>query len=304
MAGIEQSISKPVNSDAAASNSETNSDNLEGALYWIVKSGPRWIRIPGIFMAAAVALSSPIVAIHNGLVTLEATIAPKDPVANQLTMTSGAKTWGDFAAIEAVLGQPNANSEDKAKAEKALQTTKHRMEHLSAANDDVHWVVFGKKTPDDYFAYKIFPSDKCLLISRVEHGQGTAEWLTDQNLPTSQSAPSSAALPSAPSPRSLNAVFLQSDPSRHASLLQTGSDGEPRIDLSEAFPDEKYAVQNGCIANHPGTPSVTTGPQIDSCHTPTLRRWSDGCLQVQVFDKCKNIWGPVVWQACSAVHHP
>ena len=298
--------SKPINAQVGehARAAPSSRDSLETTLDWLIKSGPRWARVPAVLLTVAVTLSSPIAVMRHWLFPPDKpdpTLSAKDPAASQLDMTSVAKTSIDYAAINTVINRPDATDDERSKAKAALATTMHRFNHLSNVKDAVPWVIFGKRSPNDYFGYKFFQSDKCLLISRVENGQGTAEWLSDPNQPVASASAAAAALP---------AVRESARPDEVRVLEAAWGEGR-KIDVQGLSSDsllnspgvEKSPVQSGCVNPHPGVPVVAVGPAINSCQTPTFRKWADGCSQVQIYDQCTRVWGPVVWQACSKVHH-
>lgn len=299
---------KPIPSTPKTSEKpQTDSGDLNPILIWLCKSGPRWARIPATVGALVLTIGSPFFAwFHPALETKSAAVIvdKKSPDNATLDMAASAKATGEQVVLEHAISGDGVSPEDKEKAKAALKKIVHQMSHLTNPNEaSVQWNVFGRTTPKDkdYFGYKVFPSDRCLLISRVENGVATAEWLTDPNKPQLDGAPA-ASHASAERP---------ADPGVQPVMYV---DGQPRISLGEA-PVRLLSVSGGvpggaspqggmCLNPHPWAYQDIPGASIDGCQIPIFRRWADGCTLVQVINRCTNFAGPIVWQYCAPVHHP
>jgi len=285
----------------------------ESLLEWIVKRGPRWARIPAITVTILAALSSPVLLIRSqffGAPKGPEVVGQKAPAANQLDMATSAKAVSDEKTVEDSIANPNIAPEQKQKALVVFNKIRHELQHLSNPKDAVGWTIFAKQSPQDYFGYKVFPSDKCLLIARIENGQGTSEWLTDPNRPIPDLQPGPAQTPTqfvtprstAQYPEISEATAAGPEFTLRPIPIALGSTTEPELAQLPSMVD-KTPVQGTCLNPHPGPFVGTWGANINQCQQPFYRRWNDGCAHVQVYDHCQNVWGPVVWQYCAAYHH-
>jgi hypothetical protein len=230
-------------------------------------------------------------------------------------MTTSGKVLNDEKGVEDSISNPKLTDEQRQKMQQVFSKVRHELQHLSNPKDAaVAWTIFAKQSPNDYFGYKIFPSDKCLLIARIEKGQGTSEWLPDPNrtvaaLETLQDIPLT--------PRHFVKPQSQTPNVQVSEAPFDGNDGPLRLrpavfnSLTDEQPGlaqlppsiDKAPVQGTCLNPHPGPFSAVWGAYINQCQQPLYRRWNDGCAHVQMFDHCQNVWGPVVWQYCAANHH-
>lgn len=310
--GAQPAQSKTLKKESAADS------GLEGALLWLVKSGPRWARIPAITVTILATLSSPILMIRNQLFApqnKEETLDRKAPEASQLDMATTGKAASDEKVVEDSISNSSLSPEQRQKMQLVFRKLRHELEHLNNPKDAVAWTIFAKKSPQDYFGYKVFPSDACLLIARVEQGQGTSEWLTDPNRPIPGSSPPNSSSPTPAdgfSPKlpqlhfkASNPVSLNDDPLTRFGAFELNSSYGERLDLERSSSSvDKTPVQGSCLNPHPWNFAGAWGQPINQCQQPFYRQWADGCSHVQIFDHCQNIWGPIVWQYCAAYHHP
>jgi hypothetical protein len=291
---------------------------FEAAIVWLVKSGPKWARVPAICITLLAALSSPILMIRSqffGAPEGGQRLDRKEPAASQLDMTTSGKVASDEKTVEDAIGNPQLTNDERQKIQLVFSKVRHELQHLNNPTDAaVPWTIFAKKSSNDYFGYKVLPSDQCLLIARVEQGQGTSEWLTDPNrtvavlVPPQESAPASkrplASNLQAPAVEVSGAAFGGDDGALHLIPAEFKALIDERPNFAHLPPSvEKTPVQGTCLNPHPGPFAGTWGPYINQCQQPFYRRWNDGCAHVQVFDHCQNVWGPVVWQYCAANHH-
>jgi hypothetical protein len=299
--------------DPVGQDNENSAPNKpdSSVLLWLVKDGPKWARIPAICIGLLVAASPALILVNNWATTYRKATA-EDATAAQLQM--GVTT--QLGAGQAELAKRLKNAPTEADREKIISTfgeeLNHQIAHLSnPADAAVKWTIFEKKAARDYWAYKVFPSDGCVLVARVrlgvlsEPGQTRdfygSQWLKDPSKysplqPGAQATPRVGAVRPIPEysavPRLVPAVYHAPEAQYRAELP------EPLASLN------LHEAQGGCLNPHPWPFQETWGAYINQCQQPIYRRWNDGCTHVQLFDHCANVWGPVVWQFCSANHHP
>jgi hypothetical protein len=296
----------------------------EDAFDWLMKNGPAWARIPAILTALIVGISSPAFLIYDKIIHPSAmsssgtdlkTSAPDPAATKQLQMGATGQGSSDLDRIDSALNSKEPiGPEARAKLQADLRKVKHEMKHLASAEDAVPWRIFDRQSNKDYFGVKVYPSDKCILLARIENGQSSAEWLNDPNHPnpTEISSPEASpnhsqntfpSQPLAPQPAQSLRPTSQSGmlftPAKYTLANLEGTTQQ----IGTADNLEKTQMQGTCLNPHPGQWSGGWGAPINQCQTPFFRRWNDGCSHVQVFDHCANVWGPVVWQSCAAFHH-
>jgi hypothetical protein len=178
----------------------------------------------------------------------------------------------------------------------------HQLAHINDPRDEnVKWTIFEKTTKKDYFGYKLLPSDKCLLVARIENGAASTQWLRD---PYHPAGPETASAAGSSRPRFEETLEARVEALRaalqsqlHFVVSAAGSDVEPSWDLTRQ-------AQGACLNPHPWPYQEVWGAYVNQCQQPVYRQWNDGCRHVQLFDHCANAWGPVVWQVCVPNHHP
>lgn len=282
-------------------NAAPKAEDSNPVLTWLAKHGPRWARIPAIIIALLVA-ALPILPLISSNVERLMYHSASDAVGDQLEMAATGELTGRSEILHGLLNR--ANLSDDARKAFAQQTaeTDHELWHLNNRNDDVAWTVFEKVTKKDYIGYKLFPSDKCLLIARIENGLARTQWLKDPYQPAAQESPTGAA--SQPRPGLSEALKTHlaalSNPLQASLVLASDRHGSD-LKLSR---DQSQEAQGQCLNPHPWNYQETWGPYINQCQQPVFRQWNDGCRHVQMFDHCANAWGPIVWQVCVPYHHP
>jgi hypothetical protein len=207
--------------------------------------------------------------------------------------------------LKLILGKPDLTSDDRNMIERQFSDLDHEISHLSNPKDDVKWTVFEKTSSRDYFGYKLFPSDLCLLVARLEKGTATTQWLRDPIHITIDKNPKPGNAREFESSILANVEFV--DHSNRFSLLGASfktisihdSDG-----LEASLPERSPAAQSSCLNPHPWAYQEVWGAYVNQCQQPVFRQWNDGCRHVQLLDHCTNTSGPVVWQACNPSHHP
>jgi len=291
---------KPPGNDGDSSNTAGIGAIPEKIIMWIIKDGPRAARIPVLLAIVVGVLAWAASQAHTSLQQW-APAKTDDALVKQLELTASAQSLLDSAEVERALQTTTLTQEQREAATQHLHKMAHQLRHLtSPKNEDKSpWTIFAKQSSDTYFGYKFFASDKCLLIARVEKGAGVAEWLTDplhQDIPLPDKE--KTAKPSkAPAPAATDSLLPIAFIIRDA--IGTSSDH------SEVPPDMKtVAMQGNCINPHPWNFNGWWGSPINQCQQPFFRTWADGCSHVQIYDRCGNIWGPIVWQACAGYHHP
>jgi hypothetical protein len=286
-------------------NQESGSNQAGDAgsiVVWLAKHGPRWSRTPAIIAAFIIAMA-PTLLLLNTSIERWAFHSAGDSAAGQLQLGAQGVAVTQSSAIRAFLNKKDLSAEDRNALAQKWDEVEHQLGHLSNPSDsEVKWIVFERTTKKDFFGYKLFPSDKCLLIARIENGQASAQWLRDPNHPV---APVGAIGPDVPFMPTLPGVpktvlVLQSNPFQ-AGLVFAAD--RQTVDLRPTS-DQTPVAQGGCLNPHPWVYRETWGAYVNQCQQPVFREWNDGCRHVQMFDHCTNTWGPVVWQVCVANHHP
>jgi hypothetical protein len=278
---------------------ETKTEDSNAMLVWLAKHGPTWARIPAMITGIVIA-AVPTLLLLNNAVERWVFHSANNSVAGQLQMAASADTTGRGATLHTLLSKTNLSDDDKKALGQQVADMDHQIGHLSNPKDDVQWTVFAKTTTKDYFGYKLFPSDKCLLIARIENGAATTQWLRD---PYHPAATVSAASPVAHlgyskwSALRTRLVALSS----YSQESRFFAEQEPELDPRSGQPQP---AQASCLNPHPWAFQATWGSYINQCQQPVFRQWNDGCRHVQMYDHCANIWGPVVWQICVPNHHP
>jgi hypothetical protein len=295
-------------SHATANHSESSSSTSDNTiLLWLVKNGPRWARIPAIVATLVITIVPTLLLVGNSLTKWRQAAAEK-PANTQLQLAAAGDLSARGALVKTTLEKPNLGDDDKKFLGKQFEEIEHELWHLNNPNDNVAWTTFAKKSTNDYFGFKLFPSDQCLVVARVENGNASSQWLRDPNRPnaplvaTGGVAPKPTALPRVATSPLLRSALLEL-PDRLGPYLH-GQVGTAVADLAQLqdSPTELRPVQGYCLAQHPGNFQFWWGAPINQCQQPIFRRWADGCAHTQVYDRCQNVWGPVVWQFCAANH--
>jgi hypothetical protein len=288
--------------DKATPDTTSKSGDGSSILIWLAKYGPSWARIPAIIAGILIA-AVPTLLLLNNAVERWVFHSADDADSGQLQMAAAADATGQSVLLRALLNKPNLSEDDKKELAQRVGEMDHEVGHLSNPKDDVKWTVFEKTTKKDYFGYKLFPSDKCLLIARIEDGKvATTQWLRDPNHPTAKESATSAGSPLGPSfSEALTTRLVDLSNPFQARLLFAVD--RQRSDLKPTL-DQKQEAQGECLNPHPWPYQELWGGYVNRCQQPVFRQWNDGCRHVQMFDHCTNAWGPVVWQICVPNHHP
>lgn len=287
-------------------------------LLWLAKSGPAWARIPAIIVGILIAVVPTILLLSSFMSGARAKVAD-DSVAKELQMAADTDATGRQSRLD-LIGQKikdnlNLTAEEQAFMGSTIPELNHELAHLTSPVDNVKWVTFAVEDKKDYFGYKLFPSDRCLLIARIEHGFAKVQWLRDPNSAKAPDVPKASGAAAYYQVRPFETEHLQSVaavlPDRDlSSAAQSAIEGLADEDeVMPVTPNQSNAlhsqqVQAGCLNPHPWQFQQFWGGAINQCQQPMYRRWADGCTQVQIFDHCQNFWGPIVWQFCAASHHP
>jgi hypothetical protein len=303
----------PVQNQAEDDNAKADRKTDVSVLNWLAKDGPKWARVPAILAILLVALASPAVLVINSVKGLTPKIADSN-AAKELQTAAVTDVIVRNDLLKKAISDLKKGSPLTAEEQSNLDDITHQLGHVTNPLDDVKWVVFAKKDKQNYFGYKLFPSDHCLLIARIENGAGRVQWLRDPNSappPPPQDVPKPTAAAFSTSPDTLNfqplKVVLASlvkgvTPTSDFNFPAAKPLAEEIQGLGGAIPAEDE--QANCLNPHPWPFQETAGPYFNQCQQPIYRRWADGCFHVQVFDHCANVWGPVNWQFCAANHHP
>lgn len=155
----------PVGQDNPAPNKPDSS-----FLLWLVRDGPRWARIPAICVGLLVAASPCLVLVSNWATTYRKGIADAATAA-QLGMGVSAQLDAGQAQLNKSLNEAPTEADREKIISTFGQELKHQIAHLSnPADASIKWTIFEKKAAKDYWAYKVFPSDGCVLVARVRLG--------------------------------------------------------------------------------------------------------------------------------------
>ena len=287
---------------APAAAKDGDRSTVTDTVNWLIRSGPLWARIPAVaaVLFAFVVPNVLLVWRPNPERWLK---AAGQAEAGQLQMAASTAAVAHQDKLDTLLQKVDLSKTDRDQLREEFGDMKHQLQHLNNPQDQAPWKVFAKTSPNDYFGFKLFPSDHCLLIARVEAGQADTQWVRDPvriagNTNADSKNEQSAVLRTdredrlaAPRLPANAAMLLMS--SATSGLLEGWLAG-PRADPAQA----------GCKYPHPGSPQETWGAYINECQQPVTRVYSDGCSHAQIYDHCARTWGPVVWKFCAASHHP
>lgn len=288
---------------AAVAAKDGGANKVTEIVNWLVRSGPLWARIPSVAAVLFVFIvpSALLVWRPNPERWLKTAVQSE---AGQLQMAASGAVLAHEGKLNALFNKFDLSEADRTQLKEEFGDMKHQLQHLSNPPDQQEpWKIFAKTSPNDYFGFKLFPSDHCLLIARVERGQADTQWVRDPIRITGNA--------NADSKDEKSAVLRPDGGGRLAPLRVPA--GAATLLMSTAMSGllERWGglpmadpVQAGCIYPHPGTPQQTWGAYINQCQQPVTRVYGDGCTHVQIYDHCTNTWGPVVWQFCAATHHP
>jgi hypothetical protein len=150
---------------------------------------------------------------------------------------------------------------------------------------------------DHYIHYKFYTVDRCLWIERQWDGVNSQQWLRDPGYKLHDVQRASYER------KDVNdAVAFRVSSKPEYSDLITIMDALGK--LRTAFVSHLTA-QAGCWAGvypHPGQFQYWWGVPFDNCNSPMFRRFQDGCMHYQVYNRCANAWdGRIFWTYCSPV---
>ncbi len=266
-------------------------------LLWLAKDGPVWARVPAICAGLLIAVVPSLLLSINEFKAVKGSVA-EAPAATQLQLGVSAKLKAEQDELDKKLKDALTQDDREKVVSQFGVEIKHEIDHLSNPVDQAaKWIIFEKKASKDYWGYKLFPSDGCLLVARVEGDYYGSQWLQDPRYHTNNHAFNT---PITPQVRTADAIFARG---LRAAVYRPSIDAVYRPVLFQ-LPDSIHLqeVQGSCLNPHPGQFQQTWGPYTNQCQQPTYRRWADGCVHVQIYDHCQNIWGPIVWQFCAARH--
>lgn len=273
-------------------------DASTGIVNWLVRSGPLWARIPAVAAVLFVFVwpTAQLVWRPNPERWLK---AAGQTEAGQLQMAASGAVVAQQGKLNALLDKVDLTKADRSQLNEEFGDMKHQLQHLSNPQDEqAPWKIFAKTSPNDYFGFKLLPSDQCLLIARVEAGQADTQWVRD---PIRTTGNTKADSKNEQSTGGASPAMLRVPAGAAMLLMSTATSG-----LLERWERQSMAhpVQAGCLYPHPGTPQETWGEHMNQCEQPVTRVYGDGCTHVQIYNHCTKTWGPVVWQFCAASHHP
>ncbi len=261
---------------------------------WLVRSGPLWARIPAVAAVLFVFVVPSVLLVWRPSPQRWLKVAQQAET-SQLQMAASAAAIAHQAELNALLDKVNLTAADRSKLKDETGNINHQLQHLTNPKDEGPWKIFAKTSSDDYFGFKLLPSDQCLLLARVERGQADTQWLRDPaRITGSTNANPSAAF-------QIERKGAAETPGTATLLMSVAS-----VRWLERLHPRSVAdpAQASCLYPHPGTPRETWEAKIDQCQQPVTRVYGEGCTYVQIYDHCTNTWGPVVWQFCASSHHP
>ena len=269
---------------------DNNASKVTAIVDWLVRNGPLWARIPSVAAVLFVFLAP------TGMLVWRPSPekwlkAPGLAEGNQLQMAASTAAVAHQDKLDALLKKVDLSKADRDQLAEEFGDMKHELQHLNNPQDEAPWKIFAKTSPNDYFGFKLFPSDHCLLIARVEQGQADTQWVRDPSRLTGTNVGQK---------NEQDAAKLRLPANVATMLMSTAMSGL----LERGGRPTAVPVQSGCVYPHPGTAQETWGAYINKCQQPITRVYGDGCSHVQIYDHCANTWGPVVWQFCAASHRP
>lgn len=266
-------------------------------LLWLAKDGPRWARIPAMCAGLLVAVVPSLLLFVNGFRAVKGGVA-EAPTATQLQLGISAKLKAEQDELDQKLKDALTQGDREKVVSQFGIEIKHEIDHLSNPVDQAaQWRIVEKNATNDYWGYKLFPSDGCLLIARVKGDYYGSQWIRDPRFHTNDHVAEAIITPGI---EAENVIFARN---LHPAVYHPMTDGaEPEDFVQYQDSTHLQPVQASCLNPHPGAFAQSWGPYINQCQQPTYRRWADGCVHVQIYDHCQNVWGPIQWQFCAARH--
>jgi hypothetical protein len=277
---------------------EASSKPADGSiLLWLVKDGPAWARIPAVCAALLVTVVPTLLLFVNGFRAVKGSVA-EAPTATQLQLGVSAKLKAEQDELEQKLKDALTQGDREKVVSQFGIEIKHEIDHLSNPVDQAAPCrIVEKSTTNDYWGYKLFPSDGCLLIARVKGDYYGSQWIKDPRYHTNDHAAGAIITPG------VRAATVASATNLHLTVYHPPTaPAEPEDFVQQLNSTHLQRVQASCLNPHPGPFEQSWGPYINQCQQPTYRRWADGCVHVQIYDHCQNIWGPIQWQFCAPRH--
>jgi hypothetical protein len=269
---------------------------------WLVRNGPLWARIPAVAAVLCVFLTPIATLVWRPNPERWLNVAGPTET-NQLGLAASTAAVVHENKLDTLFNKVDLSLADRAQLKEEFGDMKHQLQHLNNPQDQAPWKIFAKTSPKDYFGFKLFPSDHCLLIARVEQGQADTQWVRDPVRIAGNT--------NADSKNEQDAQLRTNGEDRLATLPLPAAAGTVLMSAAMSGLLERAGgrliaapMQASCVLPHPGTAQETWGAYLNKCQQPVTRLFGDGCTHVQIYDHCANTWGPVVWQFCAPSHHP
>ncbi len=227
---------------------EPSSKPAEGSiLLWLARDGPAWARIPAICAGLLVAVVPTLLLFVNGLRAVKGGVA-QAPTATQLQLGVSAKLKAEQDELDQKLKDALTQGDREKVVSQFGIEIKHEIDHLSNPVDQsAQWRIVEKSANDDYWGYKLFPSDGCLLIARVKGDFYGSQWIKDPRYHTNDHVAETASTPDA---WAADTAFVGD---LHAAVYHPSSDGaERRVFFQLDGPPQLQPVQGTCLNPHPG----------------------------------------------------
>jgi hypothetical protein len=236
------------------------------------------------------------------------TQSPIPTVGNQVQVVIDGSRYAGGQPIDPPTGPKTVvDNEPQALA----QTSAARWHNTHSGRDDPPWIYIedGDRT-ENFVKYKFYKrSDGCVNVVRSQQGIPTDQWIMNP-LPPHKLHVDSVSAQDSVAPKS-DELRL---PQRSYAHAMSGHGSRRRIPGALAWFRTQIgilvadsvsslmapvAAVGQCLNPHPGTFEWWWGPPVDACWSPMYRRFPDGCVHLQMYNRCANAWDQrIQWQVC------
>ena len=251
--------------------------SLWGLIATLFAASPSWLRAV-VMVLIALSIAYAIVVYH--------------------TKDGGAEPAEQYPASRGSKANPQGNhNQDPGNLEaqrRIDEDNEHLKWHTIHEKADPGWKPVEETDENNYVRHKYYQTDKCMYIVRMVNGFSTPQW---NRFPTFQNAqPATGSL----SPSKVSGLSGRQNTFGGA-LFPTVEAAPPPHPVDRP---ESQQVQSGCLNPHPWPFQWWWGKPADQCWSPLYRKWKDGCLHYQWYNRCANAWDPVInWVTCVGDHH-
>jgi hypothetical protein len=237
------------------------------------------------------------------------TTSPIPSVGNQVQVVIDGGGYAGGQPIDPPKGtKSTVDNEPQALA----QMSAARWHNTHSGRDDPPWIYIedGDRS-ENFVKYKFYKrSDGCVNVVRSQQGIPTDQWIMNPLPPhklhvDSVSTRNSVAQTSAEdfSLRQRSHAHAMSGLGSQLGIQDFLAPFRVRIGILVAKSINALAAPvaaaGQCLNPHPGTFEWWWGPPVDACWSPMYRRFPDGCVHLQMYNRCANAWDQrIQWQVC------